>query len=99
MGMCGQNHIVRLDARQFLEQRARRVAQACAGLPQLQRLPQHEREEAHEDVRLHAIFTLMPDRANRQLILLDAEGRLGLRELDVRHSFSSLQSVTLERSR
>ena len=35
----GQNHVVRLNARQFFEQRARRVTQPGALLPQLQGLP------------------------------------------------------------
>jgi hypothetical protein len=35
-------------------------------------------------VRLHSIRALVPDGAETQLALLDAEGRLGIGELDVR---------------
>jgi hypothetical protein len=43
---------------------------------------------------------LVPDGAHLELILLDAEGGLGLGQLDVGlHSCSSLQSLMLERSR
>ena len=68
---------------EFLEHGARGVAKAGALLPHLEALPQHEGEEADQDVGLHAIGALMPDRSHAQLILLDAEGGLGLGELDV----------------
>jgi Tripartite tricarboxylate transporter family receptor len=42
-----------------------------AALPHLQALPQHEGEEAHEDVGLNAILALMPDRTHAELIFLD----------------------------
>ena len=44
---------------------------------------ERESEEADEDVRLDAVLALMPDRPQVQPILLDAERRLGLSELDV----------------
>src|SRR5271166_3757696 len=84
VGCCWQHHVVRLDARQFLEDGARRVAETGTALPHLQTLPQHEGEEADEDVSLHAVLALMPDRPDGQLLLLDAERRLRLSELDVR---------------
>jgi hypothetical protein len=49
----------------------------------LEALPQHEGKEADEDMSLHAVLALMPDRADVQLILLDAKRRFGLGELDV----------------
>ncbi len=52
-------------------------------LPHLEALPEHESEEANEDVSLDAVLALMPDRAQVQLILLNAERRFGLGELDV----------------
>ena len=72
---CRQNDVVGLDACQFLEDGPRRIAETGALLPHLQGLPQDEGEEADEDVGLHAILALMPDRANRELVLLDAEKR------------------------
>jgi hypothetical protein len=56
---------------------------AGAVLPQLPRLPQDEGKEAHKDVRLHPIGTLVPDGADAELILLDPERRFGLGQLDV----------------
>ena len=47
-----QDDIVRLDAGDLLEDDARRVAEAGAALPHLQAFPQHEGEEADEDVGL-----------------------------------------------
>jgi len=41
-----QDHVMRLDARKLFEDRARRVSKACALLPHLETLPQHEGEEA-----------------------------------------------------
>jgi hypothetical protein len=63
-----QNHVVRLDALELFEQRARRLTQPGALLPQLERLPQHKGEEAHEDVGLHAVLALVPDRARRSRV-------------------------------
>ena len=52
---CGrQDDVVRLDAGELVEHGAREVAQAGALLPHLEALPQHEGEEADQDVSLHA---------------------------------------------
>ena len=48
-----------------------------------QSLPQDIGKEARQDVGQDARLTLMPDWADRQLTLVDAEGGLGLGELDV----------------
>jgi hypothetical protein len=61
----------------------RRRMSPCVGVGHLQGLPEHEGEKAHQNVGLDAIGALVPDWAHAQLILLDAEGCLGLRELDV----------------
>lgn len=79
----GQDDVVRLDADEFVEHGARGVAEARALLPHLETLPQHEGEEADQDVGLHAIGALMPDWPHAQLILVNAEVGLGLGELDV----------------
>ena len=52
-------------------------------LPHLEALPQHEGEEAHEDVGLQTVGSLVPDRSHVQLIFLDAKSCFGLGELDV----------------
>jgi hypothetical protein len=72
-----------LDAGKLFEDRARRVAEARALLPHLEALPEHEGEEANEDVGLDAILALMPDRTQVQLIFLNAKRGFGLGELDV----------------
>jgi hypothetical protein len=53
---------VALDAFDFLEHGARGVAKLCTALPQLEGLPQHEGQEAHQDMRLDPIGSLVPDR-------------------------------------
>jgi hypothetical protein len=57
------------------------VAQARAPLPLLQRLPQDIGEEADEDVGLHAVFAWVPDGADGEVALVDAEGGLGIGQL------------------
>jgi hypothetical protein len=47
-------------------------------LPLLKRLPHHVGQEAHQNMRQHAIFALMPDGTDRQLAFVDAERRLRL---------------------
>jgi hypothetical protein len=74
----GQDHIVGVDAREFFEHGARGVAKAALLLPQLERFPQHEGEQAHKDVCFDAIGALMPDWTDAQLVFLDAECGLGL---------------------
>src|SRR5206468_268392 len=61
----------------------RAIAESGAGLPLLESFPQHVGEEAHEDVGPDAVGLLVPDRADRQLALVDPEGGLGLAELHV----------------
>ena len=81
---CGrQDDVVGLDARQFFEDGPRRVAEARVLLPHLEALPEHEGEEANEDVGLDPVLALMPDRTQVQLIFVNAKSRLGLSELDV----------------
>src|SRR5580692_7626664 len=83
MGRGRQHDIVRLNARELFENGARRVSEAGTLLPHLQALPQHEGEEADENVRLNAVLALMPDRPYLELVFLNAECGLGLGELDV----------------
>ena len=83
VGCCRQDDVVRLNARELFEDRARGVSETGAALPHLEALPQDEGEEANEDVSLDAVLALMPDRTDVQLVLLDAEGGFGLGELDV----------------
>ena len=78
-----QDDVVGLDAGKLFEDGPRRVAEAHALLPHFEALPQHEGEEANEDVGLDSLLALMPDRSNVQLIFLDAKSRFGLGELDV----------------
>lgn len=81
---CGrQNDVLGLNAFEFFQDDARRITETCAALPHLQALPQHEGEKADEDMSLHAILALVPDRTEVELVLLDAEGGFGLGELDI----------------
>ena len=74
----GQHDVGALDAAEFLEDGARAVAQVGAALPLLQGLPEHVGQEADQDMGLDAVLALMPDRADRQLALVDAKGGFGL---------------------
>ena len=78
-----QNDVVGLDAGKLFEDGPRRVPEARALLPHFETLPEHEGEEANEDVSLDAVLALMPDRTQVQLILLNAKRGFGLGELDV----------------
>ena len=69
---------MRLDAGKLFEDGPRRVAEARALLPHLEALPEHEGEEANEDVGLDPLLALMPDRSNVQLIFLDAKSRFDI---------------------
>ena len=77
------NDVVGLDAGKLFEDGPRRVPEARALLPHFETFPEHEGEEANEDVSLDAVLALMPDRTQVQLILLNAKRGFGLGELDV----------------
>jgi hypothetical protein len=49
-------------------------------LPHLQSLPQDKREKADKNMRLHAIFAVMPDRTHTQFVFLNAKRRFSLRK-------------------
>src|SRR2546426_8671912 len=65
LGGKGQYHVGALDARQFVEDRPRAVAEPGLHLPVLERLPEHVGQEADEDMRLDALGLLVPDRPDR----------------------------------
>src|SRR5215471_8389819 len=73
-----QDYVTALDAAEFIEDGARAIAQPGATLPLLQRLPQDVGQEADQDMGLHPILALVPDRPQRQFALVDAEGGLRL---------------------
>src|SRR5260370_11321542 len=83
MGGGRQDHVVRLNPRKLFEDGARGVSKTCALLPHLEALPKREGKKADEDMGLNAVLVLMPDRTKVELIFLDAEGGLGLGELDI----------------
>ena len=73
-----------LDAGKLFEEGARRVSETRALLPHFETLPEHEGEEANEDlgleedVGLDSVLALMPDRTQVQLIFLDAKSRFDM---------------------
>ena len=79
----GQDDVDALHTLELLEQGSWAVPQAGTALPALERLPHAEGQEAHQDVPEHPLFTMVPDRPDRQIALVDSKGRLGLPELDV----------------
>ena len=78
-----QYDISRVNARKLSENRARAVAKPGAGLPLLKRLPQRVGEKADQDVCLDAVLLAVPDRANAQIGLLDAESGFSFAQLNV----------------
>jgi len=58
VGFGRQDEDVRLNVCEFFEDRAWRVPKPSALLPHLEALPQHEGEEAHQDMGLQAVGTL-----------------------------------------
>ena len=74
---CRQDHVHQLDFAQFVEHPSRLLAHSRVQAPLPERLPRHVCQEADENVRQDAIFFLLPDRPDRQVALLDAEGRFG----------------------
>ena len=80
----GQDDVDQVDLAQLVEHPTRLVAQA-GGLNHLvQRLPEHVGQEADQDVGQHAVLSLVPDRPDPQIALVDPKRRLGLGQLDVR---------------
>ena len=64
---------------ELLEDCSRGISQAGALLPHLEALPQDEGEKAHEDMGLSAIFALVPDRTDVQLIIALSDDDVGAR--------------------
>ncbi len=79
----GQDDVLGLNAFEFFQDDARGIAETGAALPHLQAFPQHEGKKADEDMSLHTILALVPDRAEVELVLLDTKSGFGLRELDI----------------
>ena len=73
-----QDDVLGLNALEFFKDDAWRIAEARAALPHLQALPQHEGKKADEDMSLHAMLALVPDRTDVELVLLDAKSGFGL---------------------
>ncbi len=61
---CGQKHIDQDDLRKHFEHLARFVAESGVAAHRRQRLPQHIRQEADQDVRLDTIRPLVPQGPN-----------------------------------
>jgi hypothetical protein len=78
MGGGRQDDVSRLDSRKLFEDRTGRISKACALLPHLEALPQHEGKKADEDMSLNAILMLTPDRTEVELIFLDAKRRFDI---------------------
>ena len=80
----GQHHIDQLNLAQLLKHATRFMAQAGSLATLTQRFPKNVGQEADQNVGRDSLFFLMPDRAQPEIAFVDAERRLGLRQLDVR---------------
>ena len=78
-----QNHVYQRYLCQLFENLARLISQAgcCRHLAQC--LPENVCKETNQNVCLHTICPLMPDRPDLQIRFLDPECRLCFRQLDV----------------
>ena len=82
--VLGRQHDVHhAQLAQFVQHAPRFMAEAgsLAELPE--ELPEDVGQKADQDVGQHAVLFLMPDRPEREVALLDAKGRFGIRQLDV----------------
>ena len=68
-----QDHVGGADGFEFIDQYARGVAEAAEFHPAGQCFPQGISQEADQDVCLDAVRAVMPDGADRQFVLGDAE--------------------------
>ena len=76
-------HIDKRERLDELDDPARFVAKAGALGHQAEAFPEHIRQEADQDVGLHAIFALMEDGPELEILFVDAEGSLSFSQLDV----------------
>lgn len=83
-GFCGQYHVHQRQLSDLFDNLSWFVSQSglFAHLPEA--LPQHVRKISDHDVCVDPGGFLMPYRTQAQVILVNAEGRLGLGQLDVR---------------
>ena len=77
----GHNDVDQVDPTQLVEHPTGLVAKAGCFHHLRQCFPEHVGKEADENVSEDAVFTLMPDRSNPQIALVDPERDLGLGEL------------------
>ena len=73
-----QDHIHDPHLLDLIQDLSRLLTQAGAFAPLRQRLPQHVRQEADQNVRLDALLFLMPDRPQAQVALVNPERALDL---------------------
>src|SRR4030067_208329 len=79
-----QNHIDHPNLGQLVYHPPRLAPQALLAAHLTQRLPQYIGQKAHQNMRLHPVLTLMPDRPNPQVALVDPKRPLRLRQLHIR---------------
>ncbi len=80
----GQHYIDQLNLAQLLKHATRFMPQAGSLATLTQRFPKNVGQEADQDVGQNSLFFLMPDRTQPEVAFVDAERRLGLRQLDIR---------------
>ena len=79
-GRCGQHNVQGAHLAHLLKQLARGAAEAARLHPLLERAPEHERQKANQNVRLCAVFLVMENRAQAEVVFRNAERGLGLRQ-------------------
>ena len=84
---------------EFFEDRAWRVAEPGALLPYLEALPQHEGEEAHQDMGLQTVGTLVPDRPFNGSFLMRKAGSAWMSWMQAFHSCLEVDATEIIRGR
>ena len=77
-GASWEHDVHGTDVGQLGKHSARFASQASFVTELTQRFPKHVGKEAHEDVSQHTLLFLMPDRANRQVALMNAKCSLSV---------------------
>jgi len=80
---CQQHNVHHLYLRYLIKHFPGLIAQTRCPTHLSEGFPKDKCEEAHQNVRLNPFFLLVPNRANRQIALMNAERGFSLSELDV----------------
>ncbi len=79
----GQHHVHHSNLLQFRKPAARLIAQTRPLAQTGQHIPEHIRQEAHQDVGLDSVLFLMPNRSETEIAFMNPKRGFRFRELNV----------------